>query len=47
VAAVLFCTALCIAIAVFLISELSSPLQGSLKISSKPVHVVLNQMGVK
>jgi hypothetical protein len=47
VAAVLFCTALCIAIAVFLINELSSPLQGSLKISSKPVHVVLNQMGVK
>ena len=45
VVAVLFCTSLCIATAVFLISELSSPLQGFLKISSKPVHVVLNQMG--
>jgi hypothetical protein len=45
VAAVLFCTALCIATAVFLISELSSPLQGTLKVSSKPVHVVRDQMG--
>jgi Ca2+/H+ antiporter len=45
VAAVLFCTALCIATAVFLISELSSPLKGTLKVSSKPVHVVRDQMG--
>ena len=45
VTVVLFCTSLCIAIAVFLISELSSPLQGMLKLSSKPIHVVLDQMG--
>ncbi len=45
VVAAMICTSLCIAIAVFLISELSSPLQGVLKISSKPVHVVLGQMG--
>jgi hypothetical protein len=45
VAVVLFCTSLCIAIAVLLISELSSPLQGLLKLSSKPVHIVLDQMG--
>ena len=41
----LFCTSLCIAIAVLLINELSSPLHGILKLSSKPVHVVLDQMG--
>jgi hypothetical protein len=45
VVAVLLSTSLCIAIAVFLISELSSPLHGILKLSSKPVHVVLEQMG--
>jgi len=42
---VLFCCAACIAIAVFLISELSSPLQGALKVSSRPVHIALDQMG--
>jgi hypothetical protein len=42
---VLFCCAACIAIAVFLISELSSPLRGTLKVSSRPVHIVLSQMG--
>jgi hypothetical protein len=47
VAVVLFCTSLCIAIAVLLISELSTPLQGLLKLSSKPVHIVLDQMGSK
>ena len=45
VAGALLSTSLCIAVAVFLISELSSPLQGSLKISSKPVHVVLDTIG--
>jgi hypothetical protein len=42
---VLFCYAACIAIAVFLISELSSPLQGSLKVSSRQVHIALDEMG--
>jgi hypothetical protein len=42
---VLFCCAACIAIAVFLISELSSPLQGTLKVSSRPLHIALDQMG--
>jgi hypothetical protein len=41
----LLCCSLCIAIAVFLISELSSPLKGALKVSSKPVHLALDQMG--
>lgn len=45
VVASLVSSSLCIAIAVFLISELASPLQGVLKISSKPVHVALGQMG--
>lgn len=47
VVASLLSTSLCIAIAVFLISELASPLQGVLKISSKPVRVALDQMGAK
>jgi hypothetical protein len=47
VVVVLLSTSLCIAIAVFLISELSSPLHGILKLSSRPVHVVLDQMGSK
>lgn len=47
VAAVLFCSSLCIATAVFLISDLASPLSGTLKISSKPLHVALDQMGAK
>lgn len=47
VAAVIFCSSLCIAVAVFLISDLASPLKGTLKISSKPVHVALDQMGIK
>ncbi len=47
VAAVLFCSSLCIATAVFLISDLASPLSGTLKISSKPLHVALHQMGAQ
>ena len=47
VAAVLFCSSLCIATAVFLISDLASPLSGTLKISSKPLHVALDQMGAE
>lgn len=41
----LLCCSLCIAISVFLINELSSPLKGTLKVSSKPVHIALDQMG--
>lgn len=47
VAAALLSSSLCIAVAIFLISELASPMQGVLKISSKPVHVALSQMGNK
>jgi hypothetical protein len=47
VAAVLFFSSLCIATAVFLISDLASPLSGTLKIASKPLHVALDQMGAK
>ena len=47
VAAALLCCSLCIAIAVFLISELSSPLQGTLKISSKPLQIAIDQMGME
>lgn len=47
VVVVLLSTSLCIAIAVFLISELASPLQGTLKLSSKPVHILLERMGGK
>lgn len=47
VIAALLSSSLCIAVAVFLISELASPMQGVLKISSKPVHVALSQMGNK
>lgn len=45
VAGVLLSSSFCIAIAIFLISELSAPLQGVLKISSRPVHIALDQMG--
>ena len=44
--ALLSCS-LCIAISVFLINELASPLNGVLKVSSKPVHIALDQMGME
>lgn len=47
VVAAIMSSSLCIAVAVFLISELASPLQGVLKISSRPVHLALDQMGAK
>jgi hypothetical protein len=45
VVGVLLCTSVCIAVAVFLIGELSTPFQGVLKISSKPVCLVLQRLG--
>jgi hypothetical protein len=41
----LLCCSLCIAISVLLIKELSTPLKGVLKLSSKPIHIVLDLMG--
>jgi len=45
VVAAILSSSVCIAISIFVISELASPLQGVLKISSKPVHVALEHMG--
>jgi hypothetical protein len=45
VVAAMLSSSICIAISIFLISELASPLKGVLKISSKPVHVALQHMG--
>ena len=45
VVAAMFSSSICIAISIFLISELASPLKGVLKISSKPVQLALQHMG--
>ena len=41
---VLFCCSLSIAGAIFLIDEMATPLDGTIKVSSAPLHLVLDQL---
>jgi hypothetical protein len=42
---VLLCCSLSIAGAIFLIDEMAGPLDGTIKISSAPLHLALDQLG--
>jgi uncharacterized membrane protein len=42
---VLFCCSLSIAGAIFLIDEMATPLDGSIKVSSSPLRLALEQLG--
>ncbi len=45
VIAVLLCRSLSIGGAIFLIDEMSTPMDGSIKVSSSPLHLALDQLG--
>ena len=45
VLAVLLCCSLSIGGAIFLIDEMSTPMDGSIKVSSAPLHLALDQLG--